>query len=83
MALTSRSQVHNVVERPVILSPDKVLRADLDELRGASEISNAVGGGWANSPVRPKDVEREHIIQALAATNWVVGGPNGAAARIG
>jgi formate hydrogenlyase transcriptional activator len=28
-------------------------------------------------------VEREQIIQALAATNWVVGGPNGAAARIG
>jgi formate hydrogenlyase transcriptional activator len=76
-------ELQNVVERSVILSPGKVLRADLDEFRGASEISNAVGGGCAHSPVTLKDVEREHIIQALAATNWVVGGPNGAAARIG
>ena len=28
-------------------------------------------------------MEREHIIAALAATNWVVGGPGGAAARLG
>jgi formate hydrogenlyase transcriptional activator len=30
-----------------------------------------------------KDAAREHIIQALAATNWVLGGPNGAGARLG
>jgi formate hydrogenlyase transcriptional activator len=30
-----------------------------------------------------KDAEREHIIRALAATNWVVGGPKGAATRLG
>jgi formate hydrogenlyase transcriptional activator len=30
-----------------------------------------------------KDMEREHIIQALAATNWVLGGPKGAGARLG
>ena len=28
-----------------------------------------------------KDAGREHIIQALAATNWVIGGPKGAASR--
>jgi formate hydrogenlyase transcriptional activator len=30
-----------------------------------------------------KDAEREHIIQALAETNWVISGPKGAAARLG
>ena len=30
-----------------------------------------------------KDVEREHIIRALAATNWILGGPKGAGARLG
>jgi len=30
-----------------------------------------------------KDAEREHIFQALAETNLVIGGPKGAAARLG
>ena len=29
------------------------------------------------------EAEREHILKALVETNWVVGGPKGAAARIG
>jgi formate hydrogenlyase transcriptional activator len=29
------------------------------------------------------DAEREHIIGALGETGWVVGGPKGAAARLG
>jgi transcriptional regulator with GAF, ATPase, and Fis domain len=28
-------------------------------------------------------MEREHIVRALEATNWVVAGPNGAAVRLG
>lgn len=27
--------------------------------------------------------EREHILKALSLTNWVIGGPGGAAARLG
>jgi formate hydrogenlyase transcriptional activator len=30
-----------------------------------------------------QEVERDHIIRALAASNWVVGGRNGAAERLG
>jgi formate hydrogenlyase transcriptional activator len=30
-----------------------------------------------------KEAEREQIIQALAETNWVIGSPKGAAARLG
>jgi formate hydrogenlyase transcriptional activator len=29
------------------------------------------------------DAEREHIVAALRETGWVVGGPKGAAARLG
>jgi formate hydrogenlyase transcriptional activator len=28
-------------------------------------------------------VERDHILQALEASEWVIGGRNGAAARLG
>jgi formate hydrogenlyase transcriptional activator len=30
-----------------------------------------------------KDAEHEQILQALAEANWVIGGPKGAAARLG
>ncbi len=29
------------------------------------------------------ETERRHFVQALEATNWVIAGPNGAAARLG
>jgi formate hydrogenlyase transcriptional activator len=29
------------------------------------------------------EVERDHILRALEASNWVVGGRNGAAVRLG
>jgi len=29
------------------------------------------------------EVERDHIVRALEASDWVVGGQNGAAARLG
>ena len=29
------------------------------------------------------DAERRHILEALNASNWVVGGPHGAAALLG
>jgi formate hydrogenlyase transcriptional activator len=30
-----------------------------------------------------ENAEREHIVRALSETNWVIGGPTGAAARLG
>jgi len=30
-----------------------------------------------------KDAERDHILKVLEESNWVVGGKNGAAARLG
>ena len=37
----------------------------------------------APAAVTLTDAEREHILGALRETGWVVGGPKGAAARLG
>jgi formate hydrogenlyase transcriptional activator len=36
-----------------------------------------------DEPVTLTDAEREHIVNTLRETGWVVGGPKGAAARLG
>ena len=71
-------ELQNFIERAVILSPHLVLRAPILELEPhSSQIQpNIAITGLAQ-------VQRDHILRALAATNWVVGGRNGAAARLG
>ncbi len=76
-------ELQNVVERAVILSAGKILQPSLDELQQSSPTDDMPGADKSDDLTALKDVEREHIIRALAATNWVVGGPKGAAARIG
>jgi formate hydrogenlyase transcriptional activator len=71
-------ELQNFVERAVILSPRSVLRAPTSELE-ASSVHKVV-----NMPLNGlEEVERDHIIRALEASNWVVGGRQGAAARLG
>jgi formate hydrogenlyase transcriptional activator len=71
-------ELQNFIERAVILSPHSVLRAPTFELEPfhASEDSNVSMTGL-------EEVERDHIVRALEASDWVVGGRNGAAARLG
>ena len=70
-------ELQNFIERSVILSPGRVLGAPLAELNRAdvqtpgSELSTL------------GEVEREHVLRAVRASNWVLGGPNGAAVRLG
>jgi formate hydrogenlyase transcriptional activator len=76
-------ELQNIIERAVILSPGKVLQIPLAELKqsaGSQEPSCPLVTARA---LTLKDAEREHVLQALAETNWVIGGPNGAAARLG
>jgi formate hydrogenlyase transcriptional activator len=71
-------ELQNFIERAVILSPHTTLRAPVSELVSPSspmEIAAPMSG--------LAEVERDHILRALAATNWVIGGRNGAAARLG
>lgn len=76
-------ELQNVMERAVILSPGKVLRPSLDELQFSAQLADANFTDKSKDRMTLKDLEHEHIIQALAATNWVLGGPKGAAARLG
>ena len=76
-------ELQNVIERAVILSPGKVLRPSLEELKRAAAIIDTGLGCRGDVPTTLRDMEREHILQALAATNWVLGGPKGAGARLG
>ena len=71
-------ELQNFMERAVILSPHSVLRAPIGELEPyqlRQEREVAISG--------LAEMEREHIVRALEATNWVVAGPNGAAVRLG
>jgi formate hydrogenlyase transcriptional activator len=76
-------ELQNFIERAVILSPGKVLRAPLAELKQSVARLDGSGQGAAPKAVTLRDAERDHILQALAETIWVIGGPKGAAARLG
>jgi formate hydrogenlyase transcriptional activator len=67
-------ELQNFVERAVVMTTGSILRPRLAELRIQA----------ASTEVRTlADAERAHIVAALRETNWVVGGPGGAAARLG
>ena len=67
-------ELQNCIERSVILSTGAVLSGSLPELTGTSTLS---------APVTLEDAERSHILETLQQTEGVVGGRNGAAARLG
>lgn len=71
-------ELQNFIERAVILSPHSVLRAPTSELE---PIHSLKGNDVPISDLA--EVERDHIVRALEASNWVIGGRNGAAARLG
>jgi formate hydrogenlyase transcriptional activator len=69
-------ELQNMIERAVVLSNEGVLPNLLRPARAASIIG---------FPVRTSlsDSERTLILSALETSGWVVGGPYGAAARLG
>jgi len=71
-------ELQNFLERAVILSPDSILRAPIAELAAFDQVLQTP------PPVKVlEEIEREQILRALDQSNWVVGGRNGAAARLG
>jgi formate hydrogenlyase transcriptional activator len=72
-------EMQNVIERAVILSPGPSLQVPLSDLQPAATQAQAP----AEEPVTLADAEREHILGVLRETRWVVGGPKGAADRLG
>lgn len=71
-------ELQNFIERSVILTRGSVLRPPMSELKPKQTSPKPVS---ENTTLR--DMEREHILHALRASNWVVGGPRGAAVRLG
>ncbi len=73
-------ELQNFIERAVILTSGEELIAPASELRapGATPPSPEP---IANLSLR--DIERARILDVLRQANWVVGGPHGAATRLG
>jgi len=67
-------ELQNFVERSVILTTDGVLKPPVSELSKRTSVA---------PPVTLKECEREHILKAVQEANWVIAGPQGAAARLG
>jgi formate hydrogenlyase transcriptional activator len=65
-------ELQNFIERSVILSTGAVLNGALPETH--TKLS---------APVTLEQAERSHILQTLQQMKGVIGGPNGAAARLG
>ena len=70
-------ELQNFIERAVILSPASTLRAPLEELK--QETIQPPQTGLSTL----LEMEREHVLRALRESNWVTGGPKGAAVRLG
>jgi formate hydrogenlyase transcriptional activator len=75
-------ELQNIIERAVILSPGPTLQVPLSDLQAVPAPIQPEAAPMA-MPVTLVDAEREHIVKALIAAGWVVGGPSGAAARLG
>ncbi len=70
-------ELQNAIERAVILSRDQVLKpAPLAESKNVSE-------SFSSDLRTLGQAEREHILKALQNAEWVIGGPEGAAAQLG
>jgi formate hydrogenlyase transcriptional activator len=69
-------ELENFVERSVILTPGSVLQSPLIEL----DIGALKAGG---EPATLDEVDRDRILRALRACHGKLGGPEGAAARLG
>jgi formate hydrogenlyase transcriptional activator len=90
-AMTALSEYHwpgnvremeNFIERAVILSRGSELQIPLAELKPRNGIVTpqlAVTNGFETL----EHAEREHIVRTLGETRWVIGGPTGAASRLG
>jgi formate hydrogenlyase transcriptional activator len=69
-------ELQNFIERSVILTDGNTLCPPPEGLRQDSELDSL-------KPVTLEEVERHHICKTLEQAHWVIGGPTGAARRLG
>jgi formate hydrogenlyase transcriptional activator len=82
-------ELQNVIERAVIISTGPGLSVDVADLKSPKASHHGERPVAAKSETNGalhnvlEETERQQILQALKQSNWVVAGPNGAAARLG
>lgn len=69
-------ELQNCIERAVLFSPGSVLRLPLDLKQAVKQSSESISRTLA-------DADREHILETLKQTDWLIGGQDGAANRLG
>jgi formate hydrogenlyase transcriptional activator len=75
-------ELQNLIERAVILSAGPTLDVPLTAINGRRAGAPQQSAGQEEAQTLA-DADRRHIIAALERSNWVLAGPNGAAARLG
>jgi formate hydrogenlyase transcriptional activator len=69
-------QLQNFIEHGVIITQGRIFRPALSQLQPPPDVCHS-GGRTLD------EATRDHILQTLRETKWVVGGRQGAAARLG
>jgi formate hydrogenlyase transcriptional activator len=69
-------ELENAIERAVILTSGSVLQVPVAELTAHGRASPPAEGTL-------EATERDAILKALRESHWVIGGPDGAARRLG
>jgi transcriptional regulator with GAF, ATPase, and Fis domain len=75
-------ELQNLVERAVILSRDGVLPNPLHK-RQTSAVVLSSNGQSSLSSMNWEDSDRALVVETLEQTGWIVGGPRGAATKLG
>jgi formate hydrogenlyase transcriptional activator len=76
-------ELQNLVERAVILARDSVLPNPLQKRERGSTISILHRPGGFESSMSWEDSDRALIVETLEQAGWIVGGPRGAAVKLG
>lgn len=78
-------ELQNVIERGVIMSTGSVLSSQTtkDLIRAKDTAVRALESAQPKNIKSLADAERAHITAILGETDWIVGGPRGAAAQLG
>jgi formate hydrogenlyase transcriptional activator len=69
-------ELQNFIERAVLFSPGSALRLPLDLKQTVEQRSESAARTLA-------DADREHILETLKRADWMIGGQDGAANRLG
>jgi formate hydrogenlyase transcriptional activator len=73
-------ELENCIERAVLFSPGSVLRLPVDLTR---MVMRTATQNPESAPRTLADADREHILGTLKQANWLIGGQDGAAKRLG